>query len=408
MNVNVAETSLPPGPLDDVAAELVSVAFASLRRSDQRRKAESYVRGLLRVEGRKSIRRIAALTGDRAAEQSLQHFVSLSTWDWQGVRAALARHLERRLRPSAWVVRPMFIPKTGLHSAGVAQRLFPGSHQLVNCQEAYGLWLAGERASVPVHWRLHLPPAWLADEDRRRTADIPEDAAVELPAGSAAGTAVDVSAWWGLRRAPVVVEREADGEDIAAVSLLSRAGLRFLVRIAGDTEVSPLDAALSGYRHRPLPARHLLGAMRQLRRPVQWQDGATSLTHVSLVARVPVTVPVPPVAGTQDGRRTVPVRRLALLGEWERPYRWPVRFWLTDLAEVPVGEVLRLTKLVTRVDRDFNEISESVGVRDFEGRGFPGWHRHTTLASVAHAARLMAAPRSAHAAAAVAPCACPC
>jgi SRSO17 transposase len=38
------------------------------------------------------------------------------------------------------------------------------------------------------------------------------------------------------------------------------------------------------------------------------------------------------------------------------------------------------------VDRDFTGIAEQVGVMDFEGRCFRGWHRHVTLASVAHAA----------------------
>lgn len=84
---------------DLVVAELCAELFASLPRSDQRRKGEVYLRGLLKAEGRKSIRNIAAHVGDRAAEQSLHHFVVSSTWDWGPVRAALARYLERALRP---------------------------------------------------------------------------------------------------------------------------------------------------------------------------------------------------------------------------------------------------------------------------------------------------------------------
>ncbi len=60
--------------------------FAGLPRSDQRRKAELYVRGLLSAGGRKSIRNIAARVGDRAAEQSPHHFISSSTWDRNLVR----------------------------------------------------------------------------------------------------------------------------------------------------------------------------------------------------------------------------------------------------------------------------------------------------------------------------------
>jgi SRSO17 transposase len=38
------------------------------------------------------------------------------------------------------------------------------------------------------------------------------------------------------------------------------------------------------------------------------------------------------------------------------------------------------------VDRDFADIADRVGVRDYAGRSFAGWHRHMTLASAAHAA----------------------
>ncbi|MEV4442291.1 transposase, partial [Streptomyces sp. NPDC049577] len=73
---------------DVVLAELCAVLFASLPRSDQRRRGEAYVRGLLGAQGRKSIRNIAALIGGQAAEQSLHHFISSSTWDWSPVRRA--------------------------------------------------------------------------------------------------------------------------------------------------------------------------------------------------------------------------------------------------------------------------------------------------------------------------------
>jgi hypothetical protein len=63
--------------------------------------------------------------------------------------------------------------------------------------------------------------------------------------------------------------------------------------------------------------------------------------------------------------------------------------WLTDLAEPP-GALLRLARLARRVDRDFAVISQRVGLQDFEGRSFQGWHRHITLASAAHTAAVLA------------------
>jgi syndecan 1 len=42
------------------------------------------------------------------------------------------------------------------------------------------------------------------------------------------------------------------------------------------------------------------------------------------------------------------------------------------------------------VDHDFEAIAKDVGIQDFEGRSFQGWHRHATLASIAHAVRALA------------------
>lgn len=93
------------GSREDVYAELCAALFSGFPRRDQRLKAEQYLHGLLTAQGRKSIRNIAAQIGGPAAEQSLHHFVSSSTWDWQPMRAALAHFLERNSCPQAWVVR---------------------------------------------------------------------------------------------------------------------------------------------------------------------------------------------------------------------------------------------------------------------------------------------------------------
>nr|WP_039931935.1 hypothetical protein [Streptomyces viridochromogenes] len=47
-----------------------------------------------------------------------------------------------------------------------------------------------------------------------------------------------------------------------------------------------------------------------------------------------------------------------------------------------------------RVGRDAAEISEQVGMRDFVGRSFTGWHRHMTLVSAAHAVQALSLARA--------------
>ena len=116
---------------DDVLQEISKSLFASLPRTDQRNKGVAYVKGLLKVTGRKSIRNIANLVGGRATDQSLHHFISESTWDWMPVRQALSRYLVPRLPVEAWVVQNTVIRKAGQHSVGVDRRFVPAEGRVL-------------------------------------------------------------------------------------------------------------------------------------------------------------------------------------------------------------------------------------------------------------------------------------
>jgi SRSO17 transposase len=83
----------------DGLAEFCQDLFYTFTRSDQRKWGEAYVRGLVIVPGRKTVRKISELTAGGGAEQCLQQFVNQSTWDWTAVRRDLARHLVREVRP---------------------------------------------------------------------------------------------------------------------------------------------------------------------------------------------------------------------------------------------------------------------------------------------------------------------
>ncbi len=361
---------------DSTLAELCAEIFAPLSRSDQRRKGEMYLRGLLSAGGRKSMRNIAACVGDRAVEQSLHHFISSSTWHWDPVRAALSRYLERSLRPRAWVAHPVIIPKAGRHSVGVGRRFVPSLGQVVNSQEVFGIWAANEETSCPVNWRLALSDDW-RDSPRLGHPRLPEASLAETSLECVAGAALEAQAW--ARGGPRTVVLDLPDSDPAAVARrFGAAGMPFVAGVRGSARVTPVAPALLGHDGREIHAHQLLRMVRTLRRPVTWTDPVTMGTRTTLVAAVPVRLP-----GTH--------RTLLLLGEWSGPGSWPQQCWLTDLTGVPWGPLLRLAKLTQRVATDFSEISTDVGMVDFEGRSFGGWHRHTTLASAAHAVHALTA-----------------
>ncbi|MER6694472.1 IS701 family transposase [Streptomyces minutiscleroticus] len=362
--------------------------FASLRRSDQRLRARHYLRGLLVTEGRKSIRNIAALMGGTAAEQSLHHFISSSTWEWLPMRAALADYVTRVSPPQAWVVRPLFIPKAGEHSVGVGRQFVPGWGQEANGQLAFGTWAATDGGSIPLQWRLRLPESWLMEKSRRRKAEIPDSAEAETLDECATATALSTLSLSGAPLRPIVLDTEAgDLHEVLRPFATSRAPV--LVRVGERTRLVVADRAMPGYRAGSFPARSIMESVRALRRPVEWEDPtAGSRRRTTFAAAIRVQLP-------QQVSRAIPTALvgsqsdLLLIGEWHDDAKTPTALWCAASTTSSVSDLLRLSRLRLQVAQDERQVAEHVGVRDFEGRSFRGWHRHMTLASAAHAVSVL-------------------
>ena len=63
----------------------------------------------------------------------------------------------------------------------------------------------------------------------------------------------------------------------------------------------------------------------------------------------------------------------------------PVKYWLSSLpTDTPLVQLVSLAKLRWRVEHDYRELKDALGLDHFEGRSFRGWHHHVTLVSLAH------------------------
>lgn len=63
-----------------------------------------------------------------------------------------------------------------------------------------------------------------------------------------------------------------------------------------------------------------------------------------------------------------------------------MRFWLSNLpGNTPLPVLVRTAKLRWHIEHDYRERKQTLGPAHFEGRTWPGWHRHVTLVSAAHA-----------------------
>ena len=75
-----------------------------------------------------------------------------------------------------------------------------------------------------------------------------------------------------------------------------------------------------------------------------------------------------------------------LLAEWPSPADEPSDYWLATLPpDTPTAEQVRLAKIRWRIEHDYRELKQGLGLGHFEGRSYTGWHRHVTLAALAQA-----------------------
>ncbi|ABW12217.1 transposase IS4 family protein [Parafrankia sp. EAN1pec] len=383
--------------------------FADLPRRDQRGKGELYVRGLLTDGKRKSMVPMAARLG--VDHQQLQQFVTSSTWDYRQVRRRLTGWATGFLDPVALVVDDTGFPKDGPASPGVA-RMYSGTLGKVgNCQIGVSVHAVTDWASAAVDWRLFLPASWddtaLSDPQesaaaraRRAHAGVPDEAR-HREKWRLALDMIDELAGWGMPVRPVVADA-GYGDAAEFRQGLTDRNIPYVLAVkptatAYPADATPVTAPYSGNGRLPVPAypdppRDLkslvMAAGRRAGRYVTWRHG----THKT---------PDNPTAGMRSRFLALRVRPAGrnitrksdrslpdcwLLAEWPPGQPEPTDYWLSTLpTEIPIRDLVRLAKIRWRIEHDYRELKDGLGLDHFEGRTWTGWHHHVTLVSIAQA-----------------------
>ena len=371
--------------------------------ADRRGPLRGYLTGLMLPGERKSVEPMAARVDPLhvgARHQSLHHFVAQAAWEEREVVRVAAdwvlAELERHGPVSAWVVDDTGIPKKGRGSVGVARQYCAPLGKQDNCQVAVTVSLTNASVSVPCAYRLYLPEEWCTDNARRRAAGVPEQVSFRTK-WEIALEQIDGLLAEDLPRAPVVADA-GYGTVTRWREELTRRELPYMLGISGQTTVwRPGEQALppsSDRRGRGRPARRLrrdpthhpvtVRALVQELPPsawrsVGWRDG-TRGRMVSRFARLRVR------PAHRDERRTEPRPTEWLLIEWPRGECEPTHYWLSTVAEqVALVDLVRLAMIRWRIERDFQELKDELGLDHYEGRSWRGFHHHGALCIAAYA-----------------------
>src|SRR2546428_11291392 len=88
----------------------------------------------------------------------------------------------------------------------------------------------------------------------------------------------------------------------------------------------------------------------------------------------------------RDDWRSTPRLEEWLLIEWPRGEAAPIKYWLSTLPPTATSiDLVRLAMLRWRIERDYQELKDELGLDHFEGRGWRGFHHHASLCIAADA-----------------------
>ncbi|MEU8730954.1 transposase [Streptomyces tendae] len=360
----------------DTVPEFVEDVFASLRRVDQRRWARTYLNGLLNTPGRKTLQRLAR-AGAHSADSAhgLQQFINSSPWDWSTVRHALAGALASHARPRAWSIAEVTIPKRGDHSVGVHRRFDPDAGRVVNGQRALALFTVADAYSAPVDWHIVLDNTWSHDADRRRRARIPDSATAESAWQHVLRFAVRAAHAPRLRHIPWVLDLRRVPDHTRITGDLSRHRQTFVAEVL---PTQPVVAARAGTQ--PVIAAEYVARGHALQAQLVPTPTPAGTREPVLLHSGPVQLPE---QGNAEATDALPVYRL-IVRPASRTHK-AARYWITNLVDRSVEDVVSLTRHTRAADTAMTELASDFGILDFEGRSFPGWHHHMTMASAAYA-----------------------
>jgi SRSO17 transposase len=306
------------------------------------------------------------------SEPCRQEFLANMHWDEENLNCQRVYKMvaEATLEAGVPVLDEAGFPKQGKALVGVARQYSGTLGKVGNWQLAVTCCDTDGQASWPVAVRLYLPKVWAGDPERRRKAHVPPQVTFQTTPEIALAL-LDQARAWGIPHHCVV--RDADYGDNPHCLMGAEARQEcYVMGLRADFRVSPQRQAASPVQRADLRLRAL---PRWQWRTIRWRHGTKGWLRTKFVAIRCWRV-------TNDGQRPVGW----LLGERttrgqpeERQYHWsnlPVAATLDELA----GYAHRRFA----IEQFHEEAKGEIGLDQYQGRLWPGFHRHAATVTLAY------------------------
>ncbi len=341
------------------------------RRAEPRQRALGYLRGLLSPVARKNGWQLAEHLGERTPD-GVQRLLNAADWDAAAVRDDLRVYVMEHLADphAVLVVDETGFLKKGTHSVGVKRQYSGTAGRIENCQVGVFLGYASQHGAAFLDRALYLPKDWAADPARRAQAHVPEAVTFRTkPALALAMLERTLDAGVPCRW---VAGDEVYGGDRTLRFWLEQRRQPFVLAVASD---EPLWRDGPGYRSAKTLATELP--------PAAWQRRSAG-------------------DGTKGPRyydwAWQPLWRLQLTPEERAWGHWLlVRQRLDDPSDrayyvafapregTTLDTLVRVAGRRWSIEVSFEAAKQECGLDEYEVRTWRAWHRHITLALLAHA-----------------------
>ena len=328
--------------------------------------ARQYLSGLLGDIRRKNIERIGEKVAD-VSYQSVHNFVSESNWDYRALSAQVAKDANALLGGNAesmFLIDETSFLKKGTHSVGVARQYCGCSGKIENGQVSVLGALGCQSDATLVDCRLYLPAGWTEDEKRLNRAKVPQDQREFKTKPELAWEIIETAKTNGLKFNWIGMD-SLYGSNSELLEKLESERLSYIADVRSNQKFYFKDSE---------------GHLQHKRVDKAWiQWGAAQAEHVHfrnatkgpLFAQV-LVLPIYSKDGSAAARSLIiscdgtgAIKYSLTNGEGtakEHCYRQHQRYW---------------------IERAIQEAKSEVGMAQYQVRGWPGWHQHMALVTLA-------------------------
>jgi SRSO17 transposase len=204
---------------------------------------------------------------------------------------------------------------------------------------------------------------------------------------------IDQALSWGLKKPSAVLADASYGDVTAFREELAHRGLAYAVGISKSLAVwpePPRGAVPNGTGRgrptkcmrfgdqKPVSVKELAVANQKRFGKVTWREGSQGQLHSRFWAKR--------VESAHDWNHgKAPGKEVWLLVEWPADEPEPVKYYLCDLPKsTSLRRLVAAARGRWRVEQDYQQRKEELGLDHFEGRSWTGWHHHVTMVMLAH------------------------